>query len=62
MRAVTTVLADPLLQPLFGAGQPEHVDHLTAFTVESFGGPDRFSRAQKLPHRQRRRGGLIRNG
>jgi len=38
-----SVLADPLLQPLFGAGQPDHVDHLTAFTAESFGGPDRFS-------------------
>jgi hemoglobin len=40
----SSVLRDPLLQPLFGAGQPEHVDHLTAFTAESFGGPDRFSR------------------
>lgn len=39
-----SVLADPLLQPLFGAGQPHHVDHLTAFTAESFGGPDRFTR------------------
>ncbi|MGI5128858.1 group II truncated hemoglobin [Pseudonocardia sp. CA-107938] len=39
-----SVLRDPLLQPLFGAGRPEHVDHLTAFTAESFGGPDRFSR------------------
>src|SRR5947207_5872587 len=39
-----SVLTDPLLQPLFGAGQPHHVDHLTAFTAESFGGPDRFSR------------------
>jgi hemoglobin len=39
-----SVLADPLLQPLFGAGRPDHVDHLTAFTAESFGGPDRFSR------------------
>jgi hemoglobin len=29
---------------LFGAGQPHHVDHLTAFTAESFGGPDRFTR------------------
>jgi hemoglobin len=38
-----SVLADPLLQPLFGVGRPEHVDHLTAFTAESFGGPDRFS-------------------
>lgn len=34
----SSVLADPLLQPLFGAGNPEHVDHLTAFTAESFGG------------------------
>jgi hemoglobin len=39
-----SVLADPLLQPLFGEGQAQHVDHLTAFTAESFGGPDRFSR------------------
>ena len=31
------------MQPLFGAGQPHHVDHLTAFTAESFGGPDRFT-------------------
>ena len=38
-----SVLKDPLLQPLFGAGQPRHVDHLTAFTAESFGGPDRFT-------------------
>ncbi len=29
---------------LFGEGQPHHVDHLTAFTAESFGGPDRFTR------------------
>ncbi|MFC6020636.1 group II truncated hemoglobin [Plantactinospora solaniradicis] len=39
-----SVLADPLLQPLFGAGRPEHVAHLTAFTGESFGGPDVFTR------------------
>ncbi|WP_432978959.1 group II truncated hemoglobin [Dactylosporangium sp. CA-233914] len=39
-----SVLADPLLQPLFGAGKPEHVAHLTAFDAESFGGPDTFSR------------------
>jgi hemoglobin len=45
-----SVLADPLLQPLFGAGQPEHVDHLTAFTAESFGGPDRFSRELGFAH------------
>jgi hemoglobin len=45
-----SVLADPLLQPLFGAGQPVHVDHLTAFTAESFGGPDRFSRELGFAH------------
>ena len=45
-----SVLADPLLQPLFGAGQPQHVDHLTAFTAESFGGPDRFSRELGFGH------------
>jgi hemoglobin len=37
------VLADPVLQPLFGQGRPEHVDHLTAFDAESFGGPKTFS-------------------
>jgi hemoglobin len=46
----TSVLADPLLQPLFGAGQPQHVDHLTWFTAESFGGPDRFSRELGFAH------------
>jgi truncated hemoglobin YjbI len=34
----SSVLADPLLKPLFGAGQPQHVEHLTMFTAESFGG------------------------
>ncbi len=38
------VLADPLLQPLFGAGKPHHVAHLVAFTAECFGGPDHFTR------------------
>ena len=46
----SSVLADPLLIPLFGKGKPEHVDHLTAFTVESFGGPDRFSRELGFRH------------
>jgi hemoglobin len=41
----TSVLADELLLPLFGAGRPEHVDQLTAFDSESFGGPDEFSRS-----------------
>jgi hemoglobin len=45
-----SVLRDPLLQPLFGDGQPEHVDHLTMFTAESFGGPDRFSRELGFRH------------
>ena len=45
-----SALADPLLQPLFGAGQPQHVDHLTAFTAESFGGPDRFTRELGFAH------------
>ena len=45
-----SVLADPLLQPLFGAGKPSHVDHLTWFTAESFGGPDRFSRELGFRH------------
>lgn len=40
----SSMLADPLLQPLFGEGSPTHVDHLTAFTAETFGGPDTFSR------------------
>ncbi|MGF0536900.1 group II truncated hemoglobin [Agrobacterium sp. ES01] len=46
----TSALADPLLQPLFGKGKSEHVDHLTAFTAESFGGPDRFSREIGFRH------------
>src|SRR5215208_8018695 len=38
------------MPPLFGAGRPEHVDHLTAFTAESFGGPDRFTRELGFAH------------
>ena len=38
------VLADPLLRGLFTERVPTHVDHLTWFTAESFGGPDRFTR------------------
>ncbi|HMH19471.1 MAG TPA: group II truncated hemoglobin [Burkholderiales bacterium] len=45
-----SVLFDPLLRPLFGNGKAEHVDHLTAFTAESFGGPDRFSRELGFAH------------
>jgi hemoglobin len=45
-----SVLVDPLLQPLFGDGRPEHVEHLTMFTAESFGGPDRFTRELGFGH------------
>lgn len=38
-----SVLADPLLQPLFGEGASHHVDHLTAFLAEVFGGPARYT-------------------
>src|SRR3954463_13163386 len=37
------VLADPVLQPLFGEGRPEHVPHLTALLTEVFGGPTRYT-------------------
>jgi hemoglobin len=46
----SSVLTDPILKPLFDAGQPQHVDHLTAFTAESFGGPDLFSRELGFRH------------
>ncbi len=36
-------LADPILKTLFGKRVPTHVDHLTWFTAESFGGPRRFT-------------------
>ncbi|MGH3264811.1 MAG: hypothetical protein ACRDNS_22795 [Trebonia sp.] len=45
-----SILTDPLLAPLLGAGQPAHVDRLTACTAESFGGPDRFSRQLGFAH------------
>jgi hemoglobin len=37
-------LADPVLSRLFTKRVGTHVDHLTWFTAESFGGPDRFTR------------------
>ncbi len=37
-------LADPVLREVFTERVPTHVDHLTWFTAESFGGPDRFTR------------------
>jgi hemoglobin len=36
-------LADPVLREVFTVRQPDHVDHLTWFTAESFGGPPRFT-------------------
>jgi hemoglobin len=37
------VLTDPALRTLFPERRPNHVKHLTWFTAESFGGPDRFT-------------------
>ena len=37
-------LADPILKHVFTKRVPTHVEHLTWFTAESFGGPNRFSR------------------
>ena len=45
-----SVLRDPLLKPLFGEGKVTHVEHLTMFTAESFGGPDRFTRELGFRH------------
>src|SRR5215831_3814606 len=44
------VLADPVLKVLFGERKPHHVEHLTWFTAESFGGPDRFTRQVGFQH------------
>jgi hemoglobin len=44
------VLADPVLSSLFTERRPHHVDHLTWFTAESFGGPDRFTRELGFQH------------
>ncbi|MQY16631.1 hypothetical protein SRB5_68330 [Streptomyces sp. RB5] len=40
----STLLEDPVLQPLFGKGSPTHVEALIAFDTEVFGGPDDFTR------------------
>ncbi|MET0637566.1 MAG: group II truncated hemoglobin [Chitinophagaceae bacterium] len=38
-------LADPVLQPLFGTvEQPGHIEKFTAFTAETFGGTDKFTK------------------
>lgn len=43
-------LADPVLSKVFPERVPTHVDHLTWFTAESFGGPGRFSREVGFQH------------
>ncbi|MBL7254334.1 group II truncated hemoglobin [Paractinoplanes lichenicola] len=43
-------LADPVLRGVFPVRQPTHVDHLTWFTAESFGGPDRFTTQLSFQH------------
>jgi hemoglobin len=49
-RFYSKVLADPLLKTLFTERLPDHVEHLTWFTAESFGGPDRFTRELGFQH------------
>ncbi|WP_067486489.1 group II truncated hemoglobin [Actinomadura hibisca] len=44
------VLADPVLRELFTERRPHHVDHLTWFTAESFGGPPRFTEKLGFAH------------
>jgi hemoglobin len=44
------ILADPVLHALFGERKPTHVEHLTWFTAESFGGPDRFTQRLGFQH------------
>jgi hemoglobin len=43
-------LADPALTSLFTERRSHHVDHLTWFTAESFGGPDRFTHELGFQH------------
>jgi hemoglobin len=43
-------LADPVLREVFPHRVPTHVDHLTWFTAESFGGPDRFTQELGFEH------------
>jgi hemoglobin len=44
------VLADPVMKTLFTERRPHHVEHLTWFTAESFGGPDRFTHELGFQH------------
>jgi hemoglobin len=38
-----SIFADPVLQPVFKRPVATHVDHLTAFLSEEFGGPTRYT-------------------
>jgi hemoglobin len=38
-----SIFEDPILQPVFGTPVPTHIDHLTAFLGEEFGGPTRYT-------------------
>jgi hemoglobin len=38
-----SIFEDPVLQPVFRQPVATHVDHLTAFFSEEFGGPSRYS-------------------
>jgi hemoglobin len=42
-RFYASIFTDPILQPVFGHPIDRHVDHLTAFLSEVFGGPQRYS-------------------
>lgn len=46
----TMALADPVLREVFPKRMPNHVDHLSWFTAESFGGPDRFTTELGFPY------------
>ncbi|HEY6496259.1 MAG TPA: group II truncated hemoglobin [Trebonia sp.] len=46
----TRALSDPVLREVFTERVPTHVDHLTWFTAESFGGPDRFTAEVGFQH------------
>ncbi len=37
------VPSDPILAPLFAKMSPDHVEHVTAFVAEVFGGPKTYS-------------------
>jgi hemoglobin len=64
----SSIFEDPVLQPVFGHPVATHVDHLTAFLAEEFGGPTRYSdelggfpavvavhRGRKITEQQRQR-------